>query len=313
MRSLSLYMKMILPLSVLLLASCHETETLQEEDYVSVAAASTKGTPVTSVPSTFPVWGYVWPEAEAMGKPNWMCGEDFIQDGPVWRSTYRHANIPAGYMMRLWAMWPMDAPGVSGLPLAASAGTPSFSYDVPTDVADHKDLLVAWSEIFDIQPATFPLVMRHALSCILFKTSTENVPACTIKSVSIGPLASSGTYTEGSAWSALTGSDHYLIVVNQPFAVTDIDMRVGTEAQTMIVLPQTLPAEAQVSVDYRLDGETTDRTISASVAGLELGMGYKTVIRLILPTPSPSDEPGTLGIEATVQPWDGGQEFTATL
>ncbi len=313
MRHLSLYFKMILPLAALMLASCHETEPLQEDDYVSAAVASTKGTPVTAVPTTFSVWGYVWPEAEAMSKPNWMCGEDFVQDGPLWRSTYRHANIPAGYMMRLWAMWPMGATGVSGLPLAASAGTPSFSYAVPTDVANHQDLLVAWSEIFDIQPASFPLVMRHALSCILFKTSTENVPACTIKSVSIGPLASNGTYTEGSAWSGLSGSATYLIVVNQDLAVTDIDMRVGTEAQTMIVLPQTLPAEAQVSVDYRIAGETTDRTLSASVAGLELGMGYKTVIRLIIPTPTPVDEYGTLGIEATVQPWDGGQEFTATL
>lgn len=280
------------------------------EDYVSVSAVETKGVTISEVPSTFAVWGYVWKDGEAMGTPIWMCGEDFVKEGSFWRSTLRHGNIPAGYLMRLWAMWPKTAAGLSGLPLAGTAGTPSFGYTVPRAVASQQDLIVAWGDTYDIQPATFPLVFRHALSCVLFKTATENVQACTIKSISVGTLKETGTYTEGSGWSGLSGAATYLITPNQAIATSDIDVRVGTEAMTMIVLPQTLPADATVSVDFRRAGASSDETLMASLEGLELEMGYKTVIRLLIPEPAEDPEgAGTLSLEVTTTPWNEGYVF----
>ena len=296
-----------------LAVSCavEEIETASPSDkYVAVSAAATKAATISDVPSTFAVWGYVWPDGEAMGTPTWMCGEDFVKDGTLWRSTLRHGNIPAGYLMRLWGMWPKDAAGLTGLPLAGTAGVPSFGYTVPRNVAAQQDLIVAWGDTYDIQPATFPLVFRHALSCVLFKTATENVQACTIKSISIGTLKETGTYTEGSGWSGLSGAATYLITPNQAVATSDIDVRVGTEAQTMILMPQVLPAAATVSVDFRRAGASSDETLTASLEGLELEMGYKTVIRLIIPEPAEEPEgAGTLSLEVTTMPWAEGHVF----
>lgn len=303
------YLQLFLYLAVASLTSCQMEPILplsSVEDYITAQAVSTKGVPLAAVPETFAVWGYVWEDGAAMGAPTWMCGEDFTKDGTLWRSARRHGNIPAGYLMRLWGMWPMDGAGVSGLPLAASSGVPSFSYVVPSDVAQQKDVIVAWGDTFDIQPASFPLVFRHALSCILFKTATADVPAVTVKDITVSGLVDEGDYTEGSGWSGLSGDASYTIETNQAIPDGGIDVRIGTDAQTMIVMPQTLGATAEVTVRYKYAGDADWRTSTTSLDGLELGMGYKTVVRLIF-----ENLKGDLTINVTSEPWNAGPEFAA--
>lgn len=292
------------------LCGCQDMAPQAEEHFLSVAATvggATKGTPLTAVPDAFSVWGYVWPSSGAQGTPDWMCGETFTKDGTLWKSARRHGNIPPGYSMRLWAQGPVGATGVSGLPLAATTTAPGFSYICPASVAAQQDVIVAYGEAYDVQPAAFPLAFRHALSCVLFRTSATSVPACTVKSITVSGLRSSGTYAEGAGWSALSGSASYVITPNKVLTTASVDVQINNDAESMILVPQTIPAGAKVTVVYDVNG--TEYSEDADIAGIELPMGYKVVLRLELPDVAPGD----LSVTASVRKWTAGAEFNAGI
>ncbi len=297
-------------LAAAMCVSCLDVAEVPEGERVCVSATATKGAPVVAVPDAFGVWGYVWKTEAALGRPNWMCGETFTRDGAVWRSTLRHGNIPQGYMMRLWALCPVDAAGLSSLPMAATSGFPAFDYECPSAVSSQNDILVAWGDTYLVQPAAFPLRFRHATSCVLFKTAADRAPSATIRSISLTHAASSGHFAESAdpdaeRWSSVTGDATYTIYPNRAIASTDIDVQVHADDECMMLVPQVLPAGSEVVVSYEDAGGV--HTLSASLAGTELPMGYKVVVRLLFP------EGGRLAVEVSVLPWESGDEHSRYL
>ena len=312
-RLLTIIPSAVLLLALLLLASaCEEyvPEAVPGEGRLRIGAGlygATKGTLLGSVPDQFSVWGYVWPDTGAMTTPQWMCGETFTKDGTAWYSALPHGNIPQDYSIRLWAVAPVAPSGVTSLPLAATSGTPSFSMITPSDVASQQDLITAYGAVCDEQPATFPLVFRHVLTCVLFRTSETNVPACTLNSITLSGVRNEGTYTEGSDWGSLSGLASFSITPSQALTPSDTDIFIGTSEMAMVLLPQTLPAGALLTVNYTQDA--LPRTLTADLSGLELPIGCKVVLRLEFP----STGGGELTVTVTANPWSAGYETTLTM
>lgn len=281
---------------LLLAAGCAWLDRSETEDYVILQAAlgdvqvvSTKGTPTTSLGNTFNVWAYVYPASGSIGTPNYTCGEVFTKQGATttYESALIHGRIPTGYTVKYWALTPETVTalgGLSALPNATTSGVPSFSYTVPSSVASQTDLLVActdWAGGSSTAPA---LAFQHVLSGVQFYYATTGslVSNCTIKSISVTEVKPSGTYTEGNAtpWVPSGATQSYSVSSN--VAVTALGQTLYAGANTLMLIPQTLPSTARLQVTYSI-GSGSDITATASLDGFVLSQGsmikfYLTII-----------------------------------
>lgn len=255
-----------------------------DESLVTVVASSkekaeTKAAPLTAVPNTFSVWGYTWKTSGgSQGTPGWMCGETFTKNGSVWESTNYHGRIPEGYSSRLWAIAPSGASGLSATPGASTSGAPSFNYTVPAAIASQSDICVAYGSVHTSNQSSYPLAFEHVLAGVCFRSSASASFPCTVVSVSLSGVKNSGHYTQGSGWSSLSGSATYSFSPNTVIAAADRDVLIGTTANTMMLLPQTLASGATLAIV--INRGSGNETVNMDVSGIELQQGCMTIFRL---------------------------------
>ena len=242
----------------------------------------TKAAPESS-PASIRTWGYRWSVGDTQGAPSWftdrtftIVGTSYVYDG------YIEADVPAGYEASVWGIAPGDATGLSGLPQSSIAATPGFTYITPGDVSLQRDIQTGTSSVISAG-TTGPVKMsfEHVMAGLRFHTATNYVPSYLIRSISISGIADAGIYTQGQGWSGISGSVTYTITPEVTPGRTDYNTLLGTEDMTMMLIPQTLPMDASLSVT--IDRGSGDETLSASLAGLELQQGYIMSIRIGLP------------------------------
>lgn len=274
---------------LLLITGCAWQEMSEQEDYVRLRAAvgdvrivSTKGSPVTTLGTTFNLWAYVYEDGGSVGTPNYMCGEVFSETGTAgtYQSTLIHGKIPTGYTVKYWALTPETVTalgGLTALPNATTSGVPSFSYTVPSSVASQTDLLVActdWAGGSSTAPA---LAFQHVLSGVQFYATTS-LPSCTVTRVELSEIHTKGTYTEGSSWSNLDTKSTLGIVKNVTFTNgTEKPVYVGDD--TMMLIPGSLTSGSKLSVRYKV-GDSAEKTAVADISAVPLPQGTLTKIIL---------------------------------
>lgn len=190
-------------------------------------------------------------------------------------------TIPAASdSLRVYAYTPKSFVGTNAT-LQKSSGIPTITYTVPNDgeIADYteqQDLLSAVSSVHKNYKDSIPMTFKHALTGIQFKLGF----AATVKSIRISGVYKKGTYKLGdfsnSAWTPVTTEtpdndvDTYTIsfgAEGTAFAAGDMITGEGSTlgaASTLMLIPQTLPDGATVSLVY-IDG--SNHTISASIKG----------------------------------------------
>lgn len=191
-------------------------------------------------------------------------------------------TIPVGSdSLRVYAYTPKSFVG-SNATLQKESGIPTITYTIPNDggtpdYTEQLDLLSAVNSVHKNYKDSIPLTFKHALTGIQFKIGF----AATVKSISISGVYKKGTYKLGdfsnSAWTPeISGTpasdvDTYTISFNNgegsAFAANDMITGEGSTlgaASTLMLIPQTLPDGATVSLVYN-DG--SDHTISASIMG----------------------------------------------
>ena len=272
-------------LALLLFAACHEIDVPDKGDFltfrtrVETLAPATKAAPVTTPGDQFSVWGYVYADGASLGTPGYLCGEVFSK---VADNTYQSASkfdrIPVGYRVKYWAVTPVSA--LTNLPIASTAGSPSFTYVVPADPADQADLLVAspaeQEAILDLPTLAF----GHVLSGVQFCTASTFSGSCTIKSIALTGVVGKGMWTDGSGWSlSADAADVRTFTVTHDVTVSAAGTDVYTGAWSMMLLPQTLGADSELVVTYELTAGDV-REARASLSGLVLPQGSITMIQL---------------------------------
>lgn len=165
-----------------------------------------------------------------------------------------------------------------------------FGYTVPTNVEAQKDIVVAQTPCAGDFKQAVPLSFKHICTAVRFVVGAQMQPG-TIQSISLNGVYNAGTYdmsglseTSAGSWT-LSSTGNFTQSLNKAME--------GTEGQgdeitlvdgTFMMLPQTLPSDAEVVVEF-LDGNTnTPRTLKASIAGSEWPMG-KTVTYQLAITP----------------------------
>lgn len=155
-----------------------------------------------------------------------------------------------------------------------SAKTISFSYTVPTDAADQKDLLfggkATTKAAYDDNPTkAFPITFYHALAGVKFAIGND-LNNTQIKRVSLKNVVKSGSVvislkTPAVTWTPDADKADYSFDV--PAVTEEGGVKNLNDAElslTFWLIPQTLGADAELEVTYTIDGGA-EKTVSAKV------------------------------------------------
>ena len=208
--------------------------------------------------------------------PDYMYDVE-VTEASSWTTSYYWPG--AGRNIRFFAYAPYGGQGIV-LSDKTSAGTPSITYTVPTAVADQQDLLVAaTSGMAGNTAAAAPLSFAHALTAVRFTTG-DDMMSGRITKITLKGVYGSGSHTMGSdSWNGYGATTDF----SQTLAATvdgSADQEITPVAATFMMLPQTLPSGASIEVVYTDDLTSTQRTLTASIAGSQWPMGRTVTYRI---------------------------------
>lgn len=249
----------------------------------------TRGTPVNSKDEfydAFGIFGYfadVWDDS---GMDVYFSNVKVTKsNGEFWTPTTEY-RWPGGQQgLCIWAYAPYNA---TGLALPSDDGTaPAFTYTVPDDVKEQKDLLIAEPDPVVGEPTngTLPLTFRHVLTAVRFVVG-DDVRKGSVKNISLKGVQSKGTYRHGaSAWE-LSGDPvkdfTYEFTPSTPVGGDDSGSgtQITPEEATFMMIPQTLPEGAQIEVVFTEEKTGADYTLTASIGKDEWKMGQTVTYRI---------------------------------
>lgn len=241
-----------------------------------IETPDTKAAPVENLTTygSFALFGYIYDSWSTGCKPNYMFGEKVSYGSSVWTTQNTFNSSLGERKLRFYGYAPYGASGVSVA--EGTSGPLSFSYTVPSAVADQNDLLAGASSEYSGKMNNLAISFGHCLSAVTFKTGTETVNG-TIKSITLKGIYSKGTYTYGSGWSSLSTKANFAF--SSDVAVVEGSQKaLTTGSSTMMLLPQTVPSEATIEVVIVSDGKT--HTLSAPISGDKWAEGKKCVYSL---------------------------------
>ena len=184
-----------------------------------------------------------------------------------------------------------DAAGAFTLSSSTQPGSPKITYTVPTDVKKQTDIMAACTD------ATSPdvtLNFRHALTAVKIVAASDMLPG-KITDVEISGVYGSGTFTPtpaGGTWVPTDAKATYKVTRDLTLSpeesnsgykpagdtgnkkgeiIGDIPDKTEITGETgdltMLLIPQTLPEGARLTIKFTDDLTGTARTLSASLAG----------------------------------------------
>jgi hypothetical protein len=211
----------------------------------------------------------------------------------------------SGARLALYGYAPYNAAGVTNLPTALTTGKPKFSYVVPTEAIDQKDLLVSEDDAFvditnenggvDVRGdynAIKTLKFKHACTAVRIAVGDQMAP-CTITKIAIKGVKGEAEYNYGAGSNLNEGAwenysdDLYDYTLTKDFAVsaTDQNKVINDGKYTFMLLPQTVPGDAILEITLD-DGE--EHILTANIGNSVWEMGYS--ITYFLTTSSVDDE-----------------------
>lgn len=148
-----------------------------------------------------------------------------------------------------------------------STATPKFTYTVPDAVDEQIDLLAANADVAKSSfGSSVPLTFNHILTALRFKVDFP----CKVKRLTVNGVNDTGTYTYNSGWDNQTNphiytfGESYFTADGRNYAA---DTYLNRNENTLMLIPQTLPADANVQLEYSTDDGASWQTLTASIAG----------------------------------------------
>ncbi|AVM57615.1 hypothetical protein C3V43_07500 [Bacteroides heparinolyticus] len=255
------------------------------------AGATTKAAPVdnTTMYDEMAVTAFVypasdsWPSAYTGGSTESYMRTVRVKKSESWSTSYYWPG--AARRISFFASAPYGSAGLTAFNDGTSGNPPYLSYTVPADVADQKDLLVAASTDRPGNTNTDEnLKMKHALTGVRFVTGDNMLPG-TVSKITLKGVYSAGSLpmTASPAWDNQGGARNFELTLS-PAATAPDPPAPGTPltpaAATFMMLPQTLPTNAQIEIEYRDNLTNTPRTLTANIAGKTWPMGKTVTYRI---------------------------------
>lgn len=198
----------------------------------------------------------------------------------VWSTRNVYYWPGADRTLRFFAWAPVDAAFTS---VPESPENTVLGYEVPQDVADQKDVVVAvTSDMPGNSNTEVPLGFRHICSAIRFEFGSEMQPG-TIKSVALKNVKYAGSYDMASdTWTLNDGVASFTQDLGLATTGNEADgSNLTTPEGTFMMVPQTLPDGAEVEVVF-VDGVTGQERepMTVSIAGSRWPQGMTVTYKL---------------------------------
>lgn len=250
-----------------------------------------------------------WNEGNNEFKPNYIYNAN-VQKSQNWTlSSYRW---PVGQRLRLVAYSPNVNSNNITLSDITKTGNPTLTYIIPSTLANQRDLVVAVSDVgVTAQTNAVDMDFQHVLTGIQL-TADANIPSGKIKRVSFTGIHNQSTLTMGLnniTWgptSKAEGTWNYEKTFGDGLAVgggTAVDVLMGETR--MMMMPQTLPADAKMNIVYADNTTGTEQTLSASLSGSTWQQGTTVTYNLSLSS-STGTPTFTVTPSANTVQYDGG-------
>lgn len=182
------------------------------------------------------------------------------------------------YHMKFFAYAPMtnDNYKLSG---KEHHGAPTVSVTVPSDVSNQEDLLVAGTqELSGDQNQPVALTFRHALTAIRFVCGND-MQAGTLKKVTLKGVYSEGVFDMGSSlWTPSKTTNSFSQTLDKKLTGSK-DEAITTDAQTFMMIPQTLPEGAQLEVVFENESQG-EKILTADLKDTEWPIGKTVTYRI---------------------------------
>lgn len=252
----------------------------------SVSAESqviTRGTPVTEGNfDSFHVLAY-WMKGETLVEKFYMDEDVTKTEGNVWSGDRIYYWPGKSNSLQFYAWSPTETDGLI-VPTAPASTT--LSYTVPDNAAAQQDIVVATTEkLIGNYNKVVPLAFDHICTAVRFVTGAQMQPG-TIKNVSLEGVKYAGSYDMATGQWSLTGdSKSFTQTLDKNMTGGETEgSEITTTEGTFMMLPQTLPDGAKIKVEFSDNVAGKERTLEASIAGMEWPQG-KTVTYKLTITP----------------------------
>lgn len=251
-------------------------EIEQEEWLVGTEQGVTRGNPVTLLEGSAGVIGYVYDTWSTSVTP-FFYNKQFNFDGDELTAASDNVrwNTLDGDTARFYVYAPYNL-SEGELSESSQEGAPKLTYNVDGTPANQHDLIVASWEGQSDYKQSIPLVFNHALTAVKFKIGFN----CTVTKLEVKGIYNSGTYTFGDGWEVNTTSND--VISNYKFTFGDkipnteddytgINFTANAfltyDNNTLMMIPQTLPAAAKVILTYKETSGGEPKTINATIGG----------------------------------------------
>lgn len=180
------------------------------------------------------------------------------------------------YTLQFMAFAPSNPQGLTVNQDANAALPTSFTYELPDDAVNQADILLATTpEYAGDYYLDVPLTFKHLCSAVNVKVGT--VPQGSIQAITFKNIYNKATYTIASdAWSLNTESKADFAVdfvgasTNYPTTGTETEKpQVNDASATFMMIPQTLPDDAEMVVSFTHTVSGVTEELSCSLAGIE--------------------------------------------
>lgn len=165
-----------------------------------------------------------------------------------------------------------------------AAGVKTVHYKATTPVTDQPDLIVssaAESRSSNAKPAAVNLPFYHALTAVTFSVDAAMMPGTLTKVELVnvnteGDCTMTASATPSFSWSNQKTPSTFSFDFNQPVGSSAVTLTSGD--QTLMMVPQTLPADAKVNFTFTVNG--VSQTLSAPIAGTHWEAGKSIIYKL---------------------------------
>lgn len=210
------------------------------------------------------------------------------QDGH-WKASEK-LEWPGSGKIRFFAYYPYSKNSAGSIAHSdAGTGLPVLTYTVPQDVKNQHDLLCAVADHSGKSEGngTVNLEFKHALTAVTIKTGTDMLSG-TITGVKISGVYGDGRCTiGGTTWTTQGETRDFEIkgleVKMSPTTEDKNGLMINTGAGqditsgefTFMMVPQTLPEGAKLTINFTDDLTSTARTLTADIGGMSWPSGKK--------------------------------------
>ncbi|WP_155941906.1 fimbrillin family protein [Prevotella sp. AGR2160] len=243
---------------------------------VTGAKGGTRGRPVTTdnFHDDYRLFLYKYPrsakfDAVAAATMPWIVDEQVQRDRSWMTSEYWPGG---GSHLTFICYAPYDAAGITGQPTLSTKGFPVIHYTVPTDATKQSDLLVDTTK--DV-PGDYnqikQLHFKHACTAVQFAVGEKMAP-CNVTSIAIKGVYGEGDFDYSTMqWSNLSSTKDFSLSASLPVRATDHNKVINSGDYTFMMLPQTLPDDAQVEITVN-DG--AEHKLTCDIGGQVWKPGY---------------------------------------